>query len=71
MYVRKKKYFLHSLIESVDSYVKIVTSYDKYFAKKGYLMGAIHKKTEILNCETAILDEDMALKNGKVEIKEL
>ena len=67
----KEKYFLYKPIESVESYINVLTSCDSLLTKNGYMMGIILKEAEILKCKKAITNEEKTQKNGKMETQKL
>ena len=60
----KEKSFLYNPIESVESYINMLTSYDSL--KKGYLTCATIKESEI-----STTNKNKYQKDGKVESQEL
>ena len=65
---RKVDYLLYNPIKSVESYIKMFTSYDSLLTKK-YLAGIILKETKILKCNEAIVNLKKSLKIVRLRIR--
>ena len=61
----KWKRSTYNSIESIESYINMITTYNSILTKKEC---AIFKKTEILKCKKAIVNKDKSKKDGKLEI---
>ena len=55
----REKYILQNIIESVESCIDILTSNDSFLVKKGYLIFAVIKESELLEVKDAIVEEQM------------
>ena len=53
---------LYNLIESVESYINMLTSYDSLFAKKCCLSWAVLKSLKIIDVKEAIANKEMTQK---------
>ena len=65
----KRKYFLYNPIESVESYINMLTSYDSLLSKKWYLKVAVINESKVPEIKEANANKEITLKCSKTKIQ--